>query len=195
MHAFAQSSDNYPGENPGDNIVIKPFFSSEVTTEDYIVLSGHAHHFSSAPKVIGHWNEANYGLGYQRSFKEKESDYRYSLEGGFFKESFGKMSAYMAAAALRDFYIGTRVSFGAMIGLSYRVNTVKDGYYAQHKYGPIDSNHTPIPIYDSREVTPLGGLIAQVEIPYTPAVIQTTFLPKLAGNSSAVLFTQLLVKF
>ena len=192
---WGQTSEFYPGNYPGDNLETKPFFTSEVTTENYLVVSGVAKHFSPAPKIIQHWNENNYGLGYQRSFKEKDSLYRYSLEGGVFKESFGKTATYFAAGAFRDILSEPRISVGVMIGAAYRVNSVYDGYYFQGKAVPLNPHHTPVRMYTSKEITPMGGLMAQFEIPYTPAVIQTTFLPKIAGNSSAVLFSQLLIKF
>lgn len=194
--SFAQNVDeDYPGNKPGDNLFQNTFFTKEVETKNYLVISGFAKHFSNAPNVIGKWNEENYGIGYQRSFKEKDSLYRYSLEGGFFKESFGKTATYVAGAILRDITTEPRISVGGMLGLAYRINRVKDAYYSQPIYGPVKPNHTPIAVYIKKEITPMGGLIAQFEIPKTSAVIQTTYLPKIAGNASAVLFTQLLVNF
>jgi hypothetical protein len=162
--------------------------------QDYLVLSGVSKHTNNAPAVIQKWNEYNYGLGWQRSFKPIGTDYRYAVEGGFFEESFGKQSIYAAGSWLKDFTQSPRLSVGFMAGATYRVTNVKDGYY---KIYPLAKNgpHIPVPVYNSRQLLGMAGFVAQLEIPNTPAVIQTTYIPKMGAMASGVLFTQLLIKF
>lgn len=160
--------------------------------ENYLVLNGRSHHFSSAPRIMGKWNEANTGLSYQRVYPS--APMRYNAEMGFFKDSFGKPSYYLAGAALRDITDSPRISVGGMLGLSYRTNSVSDIYYKTPGV-PILKNHTPVLEYSDREWTPVGGLVVQVAIPSTPVVLQTTFVPKAKRNSSGVVFGQMLVQF
>ena len=169
LFVLALLSLNTQAQNLDNTSNDKKLLNYEI--QDHLVVSGFSKHTSDAPAVIGKWNEHNYGLGWQRSFKPIDKNYRYALEGGFFKESFGKQSGYIAGSWLKDLTDSPRLSLGVMAGLSYRVTKVKDGYYSQPIYGLINPKHTPIPVYDDRHLIGMAGIVAQLEIPYTPAVI------------------------
>ena len=166
--------------------------SPNAPPENYLVLNGRSHHFSPAPQRMGKWNQANTGLSYQRVYPSEP--YRYSTELGFFKDSYGKPSYYLAGSALQDITDFPRISVGGMVGLSYRTNAVSDIYYNMPGV-PILKNHTPVLEYAHRELTPMAGLMLQMSIPSTPIVLQTTFVPKVKTNSSAIVFGQMLVRF
>lgn len=161
-------------------------------TENYLVISGRSHHFAAAPRVMGRWNERNTGLSYQRVYLS--DPYRYSGEVGFFKDSYGKPSSYLAGAMLYNLNDSPRISVGGMLGLSYRTNSVYNAYYKTPGV-PILLNPPNVPGYGSKEWTPMAGLVVQVAIPETPIVLQTTFVPKAKRNSSAVMFGQMLLRF
>lgn len=169
-------------------------FSQQKT--DYIVLSGFSYHFSKPSKLLGSWNEDNYGIGYQRSFKSINSPARYNLEIGIFKDSYSKTATYAAGAFMRDISSSPRISLGGMAGLAYRVNDVDRKYYTSYGTNNYDPNNDGFIItYNNKKLIPIAGLVAQLEIPYTPIVIQTTFLPKIKSSSSATIFTQALISF
>lgn len=193
-YAIAQDFNENVFEN-GYTSSESRLFSDNLETKNYLVINGIANHFSKSPDMMGKWNQRNYGLSYQHSFKEQDSSYRYSLEGGFFKESFGKTATYFAAGMLKDLTTSPRISVGSMLGISYRINNVYDDYYSYHLDEHVVSPHTPILAYRPKSFTPMLGLMAQIEVPHTKSVLQLTFLPKIASDSSAVLFFQLLFGF
>ena len=166
--------------------------SSNAPPENYLVVNGRSHHLSAASAVMGKWNENNMGLAYQRVYSSQP--YRQSVELGVFKDSYGKYAPYLVGAILRDVYDSPRISVGGMFGAAYRTNMVTDIYYKTPGV-PILKNHPVILSYDPKELTPIGGLVLQVVIPSTPMVLQTTFIPKVGGSVSAIVFGQVLVRF
>lgn len=166
-------------------VLLSPFlnlYAQEYKIEDRLVINGFSHHLNKPPTPIKKWNENNYGLSLNRSYQRVGEDNRYALEIGYFKESFGKDDFYAAGSWMKDLTQEPRISLGAMAGLSYRTVGLK--------------NNTSItPIFQEKKINVIAGAVAQLEIPHTPIVIQTTFIPKIKEISPGVFFMQVMVKF
>ena len=103
-------------------LVLPILLSSLYGNYQTILFHGHANHLESHNEQGTKFNEMNYGIGYQYTFREEENHF-FSLGGNFIKDSYNNPMPFLTGAynysLLNNNYGELTVNATAIVGLRY----------------------------------------------------------------------------